>query len=146
MPEPVDDHALRASIRAAGLRATGARVAVLRALASASGPVSHADVCAIIGSADFDRATVYRNLVDLTRANLARRSDVGDHIWRFEATVSVDGHADVHPHFVCMVCGNVACLPEGAVKIDRRLAALPAAMRAAQVEVHVRGRCDGCAG
>jgi Fur family ferric uptake transcriptional regulator len=145
MPLPVDDHALRASIRGAGLRATGARVAVLRALASASGPVSHADVCAAIGSSDFDRATVYRNLVDLTRANLARRSDVGDHIWRFEATVSVDGHDDVHPHFVCMECGNVACLPEGAVRIDRRLSALPAAMRAAQVEVHVRGRCDGCA-
>jgi Fur family ferric uptake transcriptional regulator len=71
MPLPVDDHALRASIRGAGLRATGARVAVLRALASASGPVSHADVCAAIGSSDFDRATVYRNLVDLTRANLA---------------------------------------------------------------------------
>lgn len=59
--------------------------------------------------------------------------------------MSVNGHDDVHPHFVCMVCGNVACLPEGAVRIDRRLAALPAAMRAAQVEVHVRGRCDTCA-
>lgn len=146
MPQPVDDHALRASIRSAGLRATGARVAVLRALASASGPVSHADVCGLIGNSDFDRATVYRNLVDLTRANLARRSDVGDHIWRFEATVSINGHDDVHPHFVCMVCGNVACLPEGAVRIDRRLEDLPAAMRAAQVEVHVRGRCDTCAG
>ncbi|MCB0969613.1 MAG: hypothetical protein KDB37_22470, partial [Ilumatobacter sp.] len=72
MPPTVDDQALRASIRAAGLRATAARVAVLRTLARASGPVSHADVCATIGTSDFDRATLYRNLVDLTRVNLAR--------------------------------------------------------------------------
>lgn len=146
MPTAVDDQALRASIRAAGLRATAARVAVLRTLARASGPVSHADVCAAIGTSDFDRATLYRNLVDLTRVNLARRSDVGDHIWRFEATVSAEGHDLLHPHFVCMECGNVACLPEGAVRIDRRSEHLPAAMRTAEVEVHVRGRCDACAG
>jgi Fur family ferric uptake transcriptional regulator len=99
-----------------------------------------------VGTDDFDRATVYRNLVDLTRVNLARRSDVGDHVWRFEATVGSEEHDDLHPHFVCMDCGNVSCLPDGAVRIDRRSSALPAAMRAAEVEVHVRGRCDACTG
>ena len=78
MPPPVDDQALRASIRAAGLRATAARVCVLRALSRASGPVSHADVCAVVGDDEFDRATIYRNLVDLTRVNLARRSASGN--------------------------------------------------------------------
>ena len=147
MPPPVDDQALRANIRAAGLRATAARVCVLRALSRASGPVSHADVCAVVGDDEFDRATIYRNLVDLTRVNLARRSDVGDHIWRFEATAPDAAHDDLlHPHFVCMECGNVACLPEGSVRIDRQVAALPASMRVADVEVHVRGRCDSCAG
>ena len=102
MPEPVDDHALRASIRAAGLRATGARVAVLRALASASGPVSHADVCAIIGSADFDRATVYRNLKLLVEAGEIQQVTLPGDSARYEPARQAHHH-----HFQCTRCQRV---------------------------------------
>ena len=36
----------------------------------------------------WDPATIYRNLTDLSEAGLARRTDVGDHVWRFEARSS----------------------------------------------------------
>src|SRR5688572_31535064 len=76
--------ALREELHAAGLRATGPRLAVLRSLYAATGPVSHGDVAASLAGEGWDRATVYRNLMDLTEAGLLKRTDHGDHTWRFE--------------------------------------------------------------
>lgn len=135
--------ALRDTLRDAGLRATTARVAVLKVLREAETPLSHAEVCSRIGDAGFDRATIYRNLVDLGDAGLVKRTDVGDHVWRFEVTGDEGEHPnDVHPHFVCTGCGGVACLPEGAVVV-RAVRGAPRSL-STTVEVHVRGVCDAC--
>ena len=48
------------SLRDAGLRATAARVAVLKALASAGVPVSHADVATSLADFGFDQSTIFR--------------------------------------------------------------------------------------
>jgi Fur family ferric uptake transcriptional regulator len=103
-------------------------------------------VCERLADAGFDRATVYRNLADLTDAGLLRRSDLGDHLWRFELKTEGDHHAhadEVHPHFVCTECGSVACLPDGAVTLQSVKGA-PRALRAGQVEIQVRGACNDC--
>ena len=71
-------------IRAAGLRSTAPRVAVLRELENASAPMSHADLVDALGDEGYDRVTIYRNLTDLTEAGLVVRADLGDHVWRFE--------------------------------------------------------------
>jgi Fe2+ or Zn2+ uptake regulation protein len=71
-------------IRAAGLRSTSSRVAVLRYLMGAEQPVSHANLVEALADEGFDRATIYRNLMDLTEVALLTRSDLGDHVWRFE--------------------------------------------------------------
>jgi Fur family transcriptional regulator, ferric uptake regulator len=136
--------ALREKLREVGLRATTARVAVYRVLREAETPLSHADVCSRIGDEGFDRATIYRNLVDLGEVGLLKRTDIGDHVWRFELTGDEGEHSgDVHPHFVCTGCGEVACLPEGSVVV-RAVRGAPRSLSTA-VEVHVRGVCDGCA-
>lgn len=136
---------LKALLRDAGLRATAARAAVFQCLLDAGGPLSHGEVCDRLADVGFDRATVYRNLADLTEAGLVRRTDLGDHLWRFELTTKVEHHVEeVHPHFVCTACGNVACLPEGAVTIHSVKGA-PRALRSGDVEVQVRGTCNGCA-
>ena len=44
-------------------------------------------------------------LLGLTEAGLARRADLGDHVWRFEA-IDPNHVDDGHPHFVCSVCGR----------------------------------------
>jgi len=54
-----------------------------RRSASAEGPMSHADVAGELASHGLDRATVYRNLMDLADAGLVSRADHGDHVWRF---------------------------------------------------------------
>src|SRR5262249_51074671 len=75
---------LRGRIHAVGLRSTGSRLAVLRRLEQARTPVTHADIVNDLAPEGFDRATIYRNLIDLTEAGLASRTDLGDHVWRFE--------------------------------------------------------------
>ncbi|HEY4059622.1 MAG TPA: transcriptional repressor [Kofleriaceae bacterium] len=134
---------LRRALRAASLRATPSRIGVLALLRTISSPVSHGDVADRLASHGCDRATIYRNLMDLAEAGLARRTDLGDHVWRFEATSSAHAGAP-HPHFVCTECGTVECLPDLELAGPKR-ARTPRALRTRQVEVHVRGLCDACA-
>jgi Fur family ferric uptake transcriptional regulator len=136
-----DLETLRGAVRNAGLRATPSRIAVLRLLRAASSPVSHSDVVAELASQAWDPATIYRNLTDLSDVGLARRTDVGDHVWRYEAITG--GHqASAHPHFVCTECGSVECLPELEYVVTR--ARTPRAVRLKRVEVQLRGPCDAC--
>lgn len=131
--------ALKARIRAAGLKWTAARGAVLMTLTAAERPLSHAELVDLISEQGFDRATIYRNLMDLTGSGLVSRSDVGDHVWRFE----IRDHADaVHPHFVCTSCGVVSCLPEAAVSM--KSAALGEGVSRVD-EVLLKGACQACA-
>ena len=103
--------------------------------------MSHGDVADRLASQAWDRATIYRNLTDLSEVGLLRRTDVGDHVWRFEA-VGSDHEPSAHPHFVCTECGTVECLPE--IELAVRRAKAPRAVKQRQVEVHVRGLCDAC--
>jgi Fur family ferric uptake transcriptional regulator len=135
-----DVEAVRTAVRARGLRATPSRIAVLELLRVESAPMSHGDVADRLAPQAWDRATIYRNLIDLAEAGLARRTDVGDHVWRFEAVT--EGHETAHPHFVCTACGTVECLPD--LELTVRRARAPRAIRQRQVEVHVRGLCDAC--
>ncbi len=130
-------------LRAAGLRSTSPRVAVLRELESATSPLSHADLVEVLGEEGYDRVTLYRNLTDLTEAGLVVRSDLGDHVWRFELKREERSHTGTHPHFTCTDCGNVACLPEGMVRLTPGKGA-PKALSARSVDIQLRGVCDRC--
>ena len=140
-PRRDDLETLRTAVRNAGLRATPSRIAVLRLLRAAGSPVSHSEVVAELASQAWDPATIYRNLTDLSDVGLARRTDVGDHVWRYEAITG--GHqASAHPHFVCTECGSVECLPDLDYVVTR--AKTPRAVRLKRVEVQLRGQCDAC--
>ena len=99
-----------------GLRSTAPRIAVLRRLLVATTPVSHGELVDTLAEEGMDRTTVYRNLVDLTEAGLVQRTDLGDHVWRFELKRG-DGESVRHPHFTCTDCGAVSCLPEVTVSV-----------------------------
>lgn len=133
------------TLRAAGLRRTAPRVAVLERLESAATPLSHADITERLGPLGFDRATVYRNLMDLVDAGLVTRADLGDHVWRFEL-LSQRGkpHAVEHAHFLCTDCGDVACLPDSAIKVVA-VRGVPRAVGKSSIEVQLKGLCDACA-
>ena len=142
-PAPSDD-ALAAQLHEAGLRRTKPRVAVLRYMLEVAHPVAHAEVATALGKQGFDRVSVYRVLVDLARAKILSRSDVGDHVWRFELQRADRSHYREHPHFVCVSCGAVACLSQRAVHVAAKRG-LPRAVKARRVEVQIKGECDACA-
>lgn len=140
---PTDDQ-LAAQLRAAGLRRTQPRIAVLRYMEKVGHPVTHAEVAEALGKHGFDRVSVYRVLVDLARVKTLTRSDAGDHVWRFALARGDRSHYQEHPHFLCESCGAVACLPAAAVQIAPRGKG-PRAVRTRQVEVQLKGECDACA-
>ncbi|MEM1226835.1 MAG: transcriptional repressor [Planctomycetota bacterium] len=132
---------IREAIRAAGLRATPARLATLRMLREAVSPLSHAEVAEQLSESGVDKATAFRNLNDMTEAGLLRRTELGDHVYRFEEVRAGDGDEDAHPHFLCTVCGTVSCMD------NVRLTA--GSQRASEAvgeitEILLRGRCNDC--
>ncbi|MFM7291013.1 MAG: Fur family transcriptional regulator [Planctomycetia bacterium] len=157
--------AVRSLVRGAGLRCTSARIAVLEHMLAASGPKTHAEVSEALDHRGFDRATIYRNLTELTEAKLVTRVDLGDHVWRFEVKRHEhgSGHGGDHPHFVCTSCGEVSCLDDVNVAITPRPGAekppaeghapgkksgrKPAGKRQgipAVTEVLLKGTCENC--
>jgi Fur family ferric uptake transcriptional regulator len=138
------DDDLRQRIRAAGLRVTSARVAVLRMLSGRGTPSSHPEVFAELQPEGWDRATLYRNLVDLTEVGLLRRVDHGDHVWRYELDQSTHGDDVEHPHFLCTSCGDLTCLDAVEVKLPAGTG-VPGAVRTGRVQIQFRGLCDRCA-
>jgi Fur family transcriptional regulator, ferric uptake regulator len=133
----------REKVREAGLRSTAPRIAVYCHLAAADRPISHAELFDALGPEGFDRATLYRNLIDLVSANLVTRTDHGDHVWRFELRRADEHAAREHPHFTCLDCGTVSCLPD--VEVQLKPATAAAKPRAMQLdEVHLKGRCERC--
>lgn len=143
MSETTSASEYRERLRAVGLRATGARIAVLRILSGLSSPSSHPEIASALEGDGWDRATLYRNLVDLTRVGLLKRVDHGDHVWRYELADGKAHSDEEHPHFLCTICGDLACLP--AMKLDLPSVDLPSALRSGAVAIQFRGTCDRCA-
>lgn len=133
----------RARLRASGLRTTAPRLAVLLRLEEEDAPRSHGELCEALASLGFDRATVYRNLVDLTEAGLVERTDLGDRVWRFEAkrarpATSKTAAKRPAARFVCADCGAVLRLDD--VRVDVRGPHADARVD----EILLRGRCRRC--
>lgn len=136
--------ALVDELHAAKLRATPARLAVLDALRRATAPVTHAQLARQLSTRGWDAATIYRNLMAITDADLVVRKDHGDRRWRFESRSTSDETTHTHPHFLCTDCGGVSCLPEVEVKLPPGRG-LPRSAHAGRFEVQFRGVCDRCA-
>jgi Fur family transcriptional regulator, ferric uptake regulator len=117
--EPPAIDAVKALVRQAGLRCTAARLTVMQHLLEAHGPETHAEVSDALAHRGFDRATIYRNLTELTEAKLLSRVELGDHVWRFELRRGGKSghHGEDHPHFLCTSCGEVSCLDDVNVAI-----------------------------
>lgn len=131
------------TLRKSGLRSTSARIAVIQFLRKATRPLSHAEVAAEMSSLGLDKATVFRNLNDLTEAGLLSRSELGDHVWRFELRDEKHSHGGGHPHFLCVDCGSVTCLPDSLMP-DRLKQKAESVGRI--TEILVRGHCRKCVG
>ena len=128
-------------IRRAGLRATPARMATLVMLRESKSPMTHAVVADHLAVSGIDKATAFRNLNDLSEAGLLRRTELGDHVWRFEAVGDEGKDGGQHPHFLCVDCGTVSCLDD--VKLTA--GSLRQSSKVGEVtEILLRGHCNDC--
>jgi Fur family ferric uptake transcriptional regulator len=136
-----DIAAAQAEIRSAGLRATPARVATLLVLRRSDAPRTHAEVAEQLCTGGIDKATAFRNLNDLAEVGLLRRSELGDHVWRFEAIGPSESTEQGHPHFVCVDCGTVTCMDQvrltaGSLRYSEHVGEV--------TEILLRGHCNDC--
>ena len=127
-------------LRAAGLRVTAGRLAVLAAVAENP----HRDTETIAGAArrrlgSLSTQAAYDNLEALMRAGLVRRIEPAGHPARFETRVG-----DNHHHVVCRSCGATA-------DVDCAVGAAPClhpsashGFRIDEAEVTFWGLCPRC--
>ncbi|MCA9035326.1 MAG: transcriptional repressor [Planctomycetaceae bacterium] len=128
-------------LRKAGLRATPCRVAVVQYLSGILSPASHQEACQELEERGFDKSTIFRTLNDLSDSGLARRMELGDHVWRYELIETSSGIASdaaVHPHLLCTDCGSITCLSHDEVQISivARIGDIK--------EVLLKGHCSQC--
>jgi Fe2+ or Zn2+ uptake regulation protein len=96
-------------LRGRGLRVTGQRLAVYRALTEHGRHLTAEEVHARAGRAlsTISLTTVYKILHELVELGEARRVDLGDGSARF------DPNTEPHAHLVCRRCGRAEDLPAG---------------------------------
>ena len=132
---------IKTLLKQVGMRATPARIATLAVLSQSSKPLSHAEVSDELKNLGVNKTTVYRNLNDLVGANLLRRAELGDHIWRFELANHHDEACSPHPHFLCIDCGDVFCIDE---KYLQTTDFQQENKNFTVKEILVRGQCNKC--
>ena len=136
--EQVLEGALEA-LRKLGHRITEPRRALLSLLTSEHGPFSAEEWHQRLGDARCDLVTVYRSLVAMEEANVVRRCDFGDGVYRYEFNTG-DHH---HHHIICRGCGSVrtleVCFADGLERMVRQ-------MGYANVThtLEIFGICEGC--
>lgn len=143
MPTTLDD--LKARIRGSGLRGTAPRIAVLRHLDASDTPISHAEIADVLSPLGFDRATIYRNLTDMTQVGLLARVNLGENVWHFEVRKQIEmGEGVEHPHFVCVSCGAVSCLEGYTIDLKPVAGSEGHPTVASISEILIKGHCRGC--
>lgn len=90
-----------ARLKQSGLKVTDGRRAILATLVANHGPFTAEEIYERVPLCD--RATVFRSLVSLQKANLVKRCEFGDGIARFEIA-EAEAH---HHHLVCNACKRV---------------------------------------
>lgn len=125
-------------IRAAGARATPARIRVLQLLRAASHALTHHDLEAALGTPAMDRVTLYRVLDWLVDAGLAHKLTDANRVFRF--AVAVHDETATHAHFRCDCCARVFCIAGAAPQVPE----LPQGFSLSRMALDLHGCCPDC--
>jgi Fur family ferric uptake transcriptional regulator len=128
-------------VRAAGLRVTRPRVAVLKAVHA----LPHADTSTVIRSVrvdlpDVSHQTVYDSLEALTVSGLVRRIQPSGAVARYDPRVG-----DNHHHLVCRSCALIVDVDCAVGEAPCLTASMDHAFRIDEAEVIYWGLCTACA-
>ena len=103
------DTKARQMITEAKLYCTRARVAILKVLLRASGPLKQDQIAGKLTHTTMNKVTIYRTLDCLTKAGLVHRAFMHRRAWHFELAHNCT-KTQCHPHFTCTNCGKTHCL------------------------------------
>ncbi len=121
---------------AAGLKATPARLRVLRAVLDAGEAMTPPALLERLRAGGaMDKVTLYRNLDALHAAGLITRHEAGDGSVRY--CPAGPAHPD-HHHFYCLNCHRLLCLEPDAVQVGTRVPGVE------HVSVRLEGTCPAC--
>ncbi len=132
-----------ATLRGAGFRAGGARLAVVDLLAGQDCCASAQEIHRSLRGAgrSVGIASVYRVLEELSELRLVQRVDVGDGIARYEPAPPGGDH---HHHVVCDDCGKVEPFSDSSLERAIATASGQLGYRIDAHEVVLRGECGDC--
>lgn len=130
---------LEGMLRTAKLKVTPVRLEILEYLTRMGRPLSHAEIQAVLP--DLDRVTLYRTLTSFVEADIAHQVQGIDGMWRFCAHTAAGGECPGnHPHFLCVDCGAMACLPgQRLPRVD-----VPEGCVVSGKQFVVYGKCPDC--
>ena len=134
-----------AAMADAGLRAGGARRAVVDVLAQQDCCLSAAEIHDALEAAPGPtpgRASVYRALDTLTDLHLVHKVDLGDAAAKFEPAHPGGDH---HHHAVCRECGAVMRIEDDALEQALHAVADRIAFHVDGHDITLHGRCRSCA-
>lgn len=109
------------ALRRLGHRITAPRKALLSVLTQEHGPFTADELHKRLPADLCDPVTVYRCIATLEEANLVRRCDFGDGMYRYEFNTG-EHH---HHHVICRSCGSVVtldvCFADGLERMVRQM-------------------------
>lgn len=125
----------------AGLRVTQQRKTVLALLLKKGSPMSHGEISAELME-PLDKVTLYRILQTLKETAIVHQVQGLDGAWRFCAhDAESEGCPGNHPHFLCVLCGKMTCLPSQPLQWIE----VPDGIAVEGKQMVVYGRCVDCA-
>ena len=140
MPHAEPAHAQTPSLRAAGMRQTPQREAILKVLHTADRPLTVEEICASMEKRRSGIPTVYRNLERFVNEGWAESLLGQDQVMRFVLCRS----ASHHHHLSCEICGRMAEVD--ACGIEASLAGMErlSGYRITRHQLNLFGICPAC--
>lgn len=129
--------AVTTRLATSGVRVTGARRGVLRAIAALEGPFTIEELAAALP--DVGRATVYRTVKLLQESDLVCRMVLEDGGIRYELS-----QGDHHHHLICSKCGRVQEFSDAGLDAAIRENAARYGFDLAGHSVELYGLCASC--
>jgi Fur family ferric uptake transcriptional regulator len=140
MSDPRDDKA-RDMLQDARLYCTEARLAILKVLLQAAGPLRQDQIAQRLPEPALNKVTVYRTLACLMAAGVVHRVFLGNRAWHFELANHCT-EKQCHPHFTCTNCGVTHCLTDITLplaQVSRKGFVI------SRQQVRLEGLCPACA-
>ncbi|MGC8828643.1 MAG: Fur family transcriptional regulator [Verrucomicrobiia bacterium] len=129
------------ALRECSLKITNPRLAVIKALAQQTKPVTIKELHQIVGKENCDLATIYRLFNSLEKNKLLQRVDFGDGVARYEVLTNDNPH---HHHIVCIHCAKVVKIKDCFVEQFQKNIAEQSGFKSVTHKLEFFGICPKC--